>query len=47
MKLAIFNGSPRGNTSNTKILLTHFIKGFEEVKGNTHIVDYLINTKKK
>jgi NAD(P)H-dependent FMN reductase len=30
MKLTIFNGSPRGKGSNTKILLDHFTKGFEE-----------------
>lgn len=30
MKLTIFNGSPRGKGSNTKILMDHFMKGFDE-----------------
>ena len=30
MKLTIFNGSPRGKGSNTKILLDHFTRGFTE-----------------
>lgn len=30
MKLTIFNGSPRGKGSNTKILLDHFSRGFTE-----------------
>ncbi len=30
MKLTIFNGSPRGKGSNTKILLDHFTRGFAE-----------------
>jgi NAD(P)H-dependent FMN reductase len=30
MKLTLFNGSPRGKGSNTKILLEHFSKGFTE-----------------
>lgn len=45
MKLALFNGSPRGNTSNTKILLTHFCKGFEEFNGEVLSIDYLISSK--
>jgi len=31
MKLTIFNGSPRGKGSNTKILLDHFTRGFTEI----------------
>ncbi len=30
MKLTIFNGSPRGKRSNTKILMDHFCKGFND-----------------
>lgn len=45
MKLAIFNGSPRGRTSNTKTLLDHFQKGFENAGGEIKIVDYLVQEK--
>ncbi|MCP5108493.1 MAG: NAD(P)H-dependent oxidoreductase [bacterium] len=31
MKLTIFNGSPRGKASNTKILMDHFSRGFTEI----------------
>jgi NAD(P)H-dependent FMN reductase len=34
MKLTVFNGSPRGLKSNTRILLSHFQHGFEETPGN-------------
>jgi hypothetical protein len=30
MKLTLFNGSPRGKKSNTKILMDHFTRGFQE-----------------
>ena len=33
MKLAVFNGSPRGKNSNTRILLEHFQNGFENNGG--------------
>lgn len=45
MKLTVFNGSPRGNGSNTKILLEHFINGFMTTDGNTYEVAYLIRVK--
>lgn len=45
MKLAIFSGSPRGKTSNTKKLLEHFQKGFENAGGEIKIVEYLIQEK--
>ncbi len=45
MKLAIFNGSPRGVKSNTKILLKHFQKGFVENGGEVSSEDYLIQEK--
>lgn len=34
MNLAIFNGSPRGSKSNTRILVRHFMEGFVETPGN-------------
>jgi NAD(P)H-dependent FMN reductase len=42
MKLALFNGSPRGKGSNTKILLDHFIRGFTETKENKVELAYLV-----
>jgi len=41
MKLTVFNGSPRGKRSNTKILLEHFINGFMTTNGNTYEIFYL------
>jgi len=41
MKLTVFNGSPRGKGSNTKILLEHFINGFMTTDGNTCELAYL------
>ncbi|MGE5404821.1 MAG: flavodoxin family protein [Candidatus Saccharibacteria bacterium] len=41
MRLVVFNGSPRGDKSNTTSLLNHFLKGFMESAGNTHEVHYL------
>jgi len=41
MKLTVFNGSPRGSGSNTKILLKHFLAGFCEIEGNTYEIHYL------
>jgi len=35
MKLTVLNGSPRGEKSNTAILLGHFAEGFLETPGNT------------
>lgn len=45
MKLAVFNGSPRGKSSNTLILLEHFLKGFIETEGNSFDIAYLIRIK--
>jgi hypothetical protein len=45
MRLTIFNGSPRGKGSNTKILLEQFIKGYESIPGNNHEVFYLNRVK--
>ena len=42
MKLTVFNGSPRGNRSNTKILLEHFLAGFATTSGNTYELAYLV-----
>ena len=42
MKLAIFNGSPRGRGSNTKLLLQHFCNGFEANGGKVILTEYLI-----
>lgn len=41
MKLTVFNGSPRGTGSNTKILLEQFVRGFCETEGNTYDLFYL------
>ncbi len=40
MRLTVFNGSPRGKGSNTKILLEHFLLGFLETEGNTYELAY-------
>lgn len=41
MHLTIFNGSPRGKRSNTKIILDHFLNGFVSSTGNTYELMYL------
>ncbi len=45
MKLTVFNGSPRGKGSNTKVLLEHFTNGFMTNDGNTHELAYLVRVK--
>lgn len=45
MKLTVFNGSPRGENSNTKILLAHFLEGFVRNPGNSYQEYYLIHTR--
>jgi len=45
MKLTVFNGSPRGKGSNTKILLEHFINGFMTNERNTFELAYLVRVK--
>ena len=42
MKLTVFNGSPRGKDSGTKLLLEQFINGFMATEGNTYELAYLI-----
>jgi multimeric flavodoxin WrbA len=46
MKLAIFNGSPRGKNSNTKVLIDNFLEGFYSEKGHNHTCDLLIQQKR-
>jgi NAD(P)H-dependent FMN reductase len=41
MRLAVFNGSPRGKESTTTILLEHFLEGFMATEGNTYELAYL------
>jgi hypothetical protein len=45
MKLTVFNGSPRGKGSNTKVLLEHFLNGFMKTDGNTYEIAYLVRVK--
>ncbi len=45
MKLVIFNGSPRGKTSNTNKLLNHFQNGFSKAGGEIESMEYLIMEK--
>lgn len=45
MELAIFNGSPRGKNSNTKVLIEKFLKGFIENNGEICSYDFLIQQK--
>jgi hypothetical protein len=47
MKLAIFNGSPRGKESNTGTLLEYFLNGFVETQGNTYELAYLIRVRER
>lgn len=47
MKLTVFNGSPRGTKSNTKILLEQFLKGFTETPGNDYELFYLVQVDKQ
>ncbi|VAW24805.1 hypothetical protein MNBD_BACTEROID01-2899 [hydrothermal vent metagenome] len=46
MKLAIFNGSPRGKNSNSRIFSEKFQEGVESVGGIVSSIDYLVNIKK-
>ncbi len=45
MKLVIFNGSPRGKNSNTKVLLDQFAHGFVGSGGEVVNTDYLFRQK--
>lgn len=41
MRLTAINGSPRGVTSNTNLLLQHFLEGFHETAGQSHDLIHL------
>ena len=41
MKLTVFNGSPRGKDSNTRVILDNFLKGFMATGSNTYELAYL------
>jgi len=45
MQLTVFNGSPRGLKSNTRILLSNFQRGFEESPGNSMVIHDLVHVK--
>jgi len=45
MKLTVFNGSPRGKSSNTRAFMEHFLNGFTATEGNTYEIAYLNNVK--
>ena len=45
MELTIFNGSPRGKVSNTKVLVDQFLDGFMKRNGNSYKIVYLNTTK--
>ncbi len=47
MRLTVFNGSPRGTGSNTKVYLEHFLSGFTEAEGNTYELAYLNRVKRQ
>ena len=42
MQLTVFNGSPRGKNSNTRLLLERFLSGFEGKGGQTKRLHYLV-----
>ena len=42
MQLTVFNGSPRGQKSNTRLLLERFQRGFESRGGRLHRLHYLV-----
>ncbi len=45
MKLTIFNGSPRGVNSSSKLLADHFLKGFGDMETHEVKVEYLTKTR--
>ena len=45
MQLTVFNGSPRGRKSNSKIILDQFLRGFEVTPGNSYDLYYLYHLK--
>lgn len=46
MQLAIFNGSPRLKKSNSRLLIKHFLNGFNGKSPTDCTIHYLANTKK-
>jgi NAD(P)H-dependent FMN reductase len=46
MKLVIFNGSPRKTKSNSKLLMDHFMTGYNEICDDLVDVHYLADRKK-
>lgn len=44
MKLAAFNGSPKGKEGNTEIFIRQFAEGFQSVEGSTAVRYYLNRT---
>jgi NAD(P)H-dependent FMN reductase len=47
MKLLIFNGSPRYKKSNSKILIEHFLNGYNKIYPEPVPVHYMANRKQK
>ena len=47
MRLTVFNGSPRGKKSNSKIVLDSFLEGFEANAGNSYELFYLNRLREK
>jgi len=47
MKLTVFNGSPRGKDSNTRVILDNFLNGFMATDGNTYELAYLNHLKER
>lgn len=47
MKLVIFNGSPRNKKSNSKILIEHFLSGYNKICSEPVPIHYLANGKQK
>lgn len=47
MKLVIFNGSPRNKKSNSKILIEHFLSGYNSICNETVPIHYLANSKRR
>jgi multimeric flavodoxin WrbA len=47
MKLVIFNGSPRNKKSNSKILIEHFLRGYNKICSDLVPIHYLANREQK
>ena len=47
MKLVIFNGSPRKLKSNSKVLIEHFLSGYNRICPEPVPVHYLANLKQR